>query len=68
MLKRCCQIPAGNGPGDIREAFENWIDAGQPEVATIEVDFEAREVAARRLLGMLWHCTGIIAEHPVRAA
>jgi len=47
-------------PGHIRQAFEDWIYAGRPEVATVEVHHEPRQVPARKLLGMLWHCTDIM--------
>ena len=47
-------------PGHLRQAFESWIDAGRPGVATVEVNYEPQEVPAQRLLGMLWHCTDIM--------
>jgi hypothetical protein len=47
-------------PGHIRQAFEDWIFAGRPEVATVEVRFEPRQVPARQLLGMLWQFTDIM--------
>lgn len=47
-------------PGHLRQAFQDWIDAGRPAVATVEVNYEPQEVPAQRLLGKLWHCTDIM--------
>ena len=47
-------------PGHIREAFEEWVEAGMPPIAALEVQYEPRQVPASRLLGMLWHCTDIM--------
>lgn len=47
-------------PGHIRDAFTNWVESRMPEVATIEIRYQPHEVPARRLLGMVWHCTDIL--------
>ena len=49
-----------HSPGHIRQAFENWVDDGMPDVATVEVGYELRQVPASHLLGMVWHCTDIM--------
>ena len=47
-------------PNHIRQAFENWLDAGMPDVAILEVSYEPTEIPARQLLGKLWHCSDIM--------
>ena len=47
-------------PGHIRQAFEDWVYEGMPDVAIFEVAYEPTELPARQLLGKLWHCSDIM--------
>ena len=68
---------SGHAPGHLRDAFLEWIDAGQPgidietgkwvEVAERALPIiEGQPVHPRYLLGQLWSCTDVLPAHYCR--
>jgi hypothetical protein len=51
---------SASDPGHLRHAFEAWVEAGAPDTAAVEVNYEEEQWPAERLLGKLWHCTDIM--------
>ena len=47
-------------PGHMRQAFVDWVEAGQPDVAQVEVDYVPRPWPAEKLLGRLCHCSDVM--------
>ena len=44
----------------IRSDFCAWIDAGQPETAIVQIDFEPTVCSARELLVEIRECSGVL--------
>jgi hypothetical protein len=55
-------------PGHLRAAFCDWLEDGQcqagavcrPATAVVEENYEPTEWPARRLLGVMTHCTDVL--------
>jgi hypothetical protein len=47
-------------PGHVRDAFVEWAEAGFPEVATIEVDYEPRKEPAVVFLRRFIDCSDVM--------
>jgi hypothetical protein len=44
----------------MREAFCDWVEAGMPVEATVEVNYEPTRWPARKLLGRMCHCSDVM--------
>lgn len=60
-MRRFNPARGGHAPGELRDAFVEWVDDGCHLDSAIEVYWTQRPV--RWLLGQLWNCTDTLPSH-----